>query len=331
MKSSGTKTQSALTNMRLMQVAFAFLTLISMMCVYRFVSVTTNPFADMPPTSTQLIKRKLTIDGFPDAHKFVSEYDVQKSGHLYLLFVSSLDEDGNYWCSDCRRAKAPIERAFTRAPMDSTLLEIYVGDRAKWKDMQNEFRQNQLFYIDNIPTVMRYDGNGNSSNMLTENFCLDKELLDYVFRVPTLITYRKNHVFMFYNAKDVIDYLDKYDNTYPLFINFISGRHKFNGRLWCPFCDRAEVATMYYFNTTAPDSAVMLKVIVSNSYEEWDSTDNSFRNKEFGEKVLQLTGIPYLGRVSKNIETGKLHLEEFKTEFDQRTRLIRFYSGNTTI
>jgi thiol-disulfide isomerase/thioredoxin len=271
--------------------------------------------------------KKFILQGFTEAYKFVKEYDT-KMGPLYILFMSNVDEEGKYWCPDCQKAKQPVYEAFDRAPLKSRIVEIRVGERDYWANEYNEFRLNELFYIDYIPTLMRYDGNKFSSNMLSEKYCLDSALLEYVFRVenPTAGLPKNNSIITMKDAKEVQTYLEMYDNSYPLFIFFVSGTHDFNGRLWCPYCDKADVSVMHYYNYTAPTSAVLLRTVVADSYKMWKRKKNPFKSDEFKEKVLTLKGVPYLARVTKKSNTQKLEFNEFIPEFYEKQRLIQFFN-----
>ncbi|DAZ99579.1 TPA: hypothetical protein N0F65_001407 [Lagenidium giganteum] len=255
-------------------------------------------------------ERIVHLQGFEAAYEFVSQYDVQ-NGPLYVLFMSDADESGHYWCPDCEKAKQPIR----------------VGEPAYWKDDNNEFRQNQLFYIDYIPTLMRYDGGGNSSAMLVEQYTLDANLLDYVFRVPNPMAGKphNNQIMTIDDAKALRSYLDAYDASYPLFVFFLSGVHSFNGRLWCPYCDKADVAIMHYYNYTAPDNAVFIRAPVAASYKDWKRPDNGFKSQDFRDNVVSLRGVPFLGRAKKNIKTGKIQMEEFAPEFFETQLLKDFF------
>ncbi|OWY93174.1 hypothetical protein PHMEG_00037528, partial [Phytophthora megakarya] len=167
------------------------------------------------------------VRGFEEAHKFVREYDVESMGPLFLLFMSDTDANGTYWFQPCQMVKEAVHEGFKRAQRRSRLLEI----------------QNQLFYIDYLPTLMRYDGGGNSSALLAGPNCLNQDLLDVVFKVnkPAAGVPHNNRIMHFDNAKNVMDFIAAYDFSYPLFLFFVSGVHSFNNRLWCPFCDKAEV------------------------------------------------------------------------------------------
>ncbi|KAL7686862.1 putative Thioredoxin-like superfamily [Plasmopara halstedii] len=323
--------------LRFMQVALAITLFFSITYMYQFVtvSITLRSVNDSEDSKDVGIVRNrvlghsiLHLQGFEAAHKFVSDYDIEQ-GPLYILFMSDADENGKYWCPDCERAKKPVMDAFNRAPRGSKLVEIRVGPQSYWSDYMNEFRQNQLFYLDHIPTLMRYEGGGNSSTMLTESFCNDPDLLDYVFRVnkPLAGKPHENKVLTMTSPTEVINYVGTYDHSHPLFLFFVSGNHDFNGRLWCPYCDRADVAVMHYFNYTALDDAVLIRIVVSNSYKEWKKNENPFKQLEFREKVTLLQGVPYLGFVRKDLPANKVHVFQFMPDYVETQKLLTFFKN----
>ncbi|KAG7388643.1 hypothetical protein PHYBOEH_007785 [Phytophthora boehmeriae] len=330
--------QRGLSPMRFMQLALATTVLFSVAYMYQFVSVSVSLRSAGDSDSEDsggLVRNRvlghsvLHLQGFEAGYKFVSEYDVETQGPLYILFMSDADKDGKYWCPDCERAKKPVMDAFNRAPRGSRLVEIRVGPESYWADYMNEFRQNQLFYLDHIPTLMRYEGGGNSSTMLTESFCTDTALLDYTFRVnkPLAGPPNKNTVITLHTPAEVINYLATYDNRYPLFMFFVSGYHAFNGRLWCPYCDRADVAVMHYFNYTAPDNAVMVRVMVADTYKKWKLKKNPFKLPDFQEKVAPVRGVPYLGFVKKDLAANKINVHQFMPDYPETDKLKTFFKN----
>lgn len=325
-----------LNAMRFMQLLLATTILSSVAYMWQFVSVSVSFRAgdgDASEDDGVIVRNRVLghstfrMQGFEAGYKFVSEYDVDLQGPLYILFMSDVDEEGKYWCPDCEKAKKPVYDAFNRAPRGSKLVEIRIGPESYWADEMNEFRQNQLFYLDHIPTLMRYEGGGNSSTMLTEQFCTDEELLDFVFRVkrPKAGTPNKSNVLTLYSPEEVQSYLSTYDNSYPLFIFFVSGFHSFNGRLWCPYCDRADVAAMHYYNYTAPDSAVMLRTVVAPTYKLWKKKKNPFKQADFQENVAPVRGVPFLGFVKKDMASSKVTVHQFMPDYTETDKLTTFY------
>ncbi|CAI5743343.1 unnamed protein product [Hyaloperonospora brassicae] len=267
------------------------------------------------------------VRGFEEAHRLVREYDVETQGPLFLLFVSDTSANGSYWFRPCQMVKDAVYKGFERAPRRSRLAEIRVGSESYWNNLMNPFRQNQLFYIDYLPTLMRYDGGGNSSALLAGPNCLNPDLLDVVFRVskPVAGAPHRNRVVHCTTAKQVRDYLALYDYSYPLFLFFVSGVHAFNSRLWCPFCDKAEVPVMHFFNYTAPDTAVMLRIVVASTPHQWFEEDNDFVGPEFSSEVLVFDGVPYLGIVDRNRTSNKVMMREFVAGVDQHDKLQAFF------
>ncbi|RLN86478.1 hypothetical protein BBJ28_00003678 [Nothophytophthora sp. Chile5] len=267
------------------------------------------------------------VRGFEEAHKLVREYDVVSMGPLFMLFMSDTDANGTYWFPPCQLVKDVVYEAFKRAPRRSRLVEIRVGPEAYWNDLMNPFRQNQLFYIDYLPTLVRYDGGGNSSALLAGPNCLNHDLLDVVFRVnkPAAGEPTPNRVMHMNRMQQVLDFLAFYDNSYPLYLFFVSGVHVFNGRLWCPFCDKAEVPVMHYYNYTAPANAMLLRIVVAREPRQWFDEDNDFVGLEFGDKVVEFDGVPYLGVVTKNMTDNKVNVKEYVYGIDKQEKLQEFF------
>ncbi|KAJ0398194.1 hypothetical protein ATCC90586_001557 [Pythium insidiosum] len=332
MGATPTASSGGMNPIRFMQLAFAATIFFSVVYMGQFISLSVQ---DSEQALTGAGGRGLmgetnfVLQGFDEAFKFVSTYDVKTQGPLYLLFMSDADANGTYWCPDCQRAKKPVYDVFARAPRGSRLAEIRVGPSEVWNDDNNAFRQNELFYLDYIPSLIRYDGGGNSSHMLNEQYTLDYDLLEYVFRVPNPAAGapNKNQVVVLDDADAVQQYVAQFDDSYPLYIFFVSGHHAFNGRLWCPYCDRADVAIMHYFNYSAPDNAVLLRVIVSHTYKMWKKKKNPFKLPEFRSKVVSLRGVPFLGRVHKEADTNRVIVDEFKPDFTAKQELIAFFQG----
>ena len=297
----------SLSPVRFMQLILAVTMVLSMSYMWQLlVSPTTNDGIAATGATDKLsltIERdrsrahtKYIVRGFEAAHKFVREYNVAIQGPLFILFLSGMDTNGSYWFPPCQLAKDAVTKGFDRAPRGARLLEIQVGSETYWNDLMNPFRQNQLFYIDYIPSLIRYDGGGNSSTMLAGPNSLNQDLLDFAFRVakPAAGVPHKNRVIHYTTVHEVMDYIAVYDYSYPLFLFFVSGVHAFNNRLWCPFCDKSDVPVMYYFNHTAPDNAVLLRIVVAQEPRQWFDEDNDFVGPEFTDKVVEFDGVKYV-------------------------------------
>ncbi|CAH0513198.1 unnamed protein product [Peronospora belbahrii] len=346
-KTEGQKTHEAsslwsFNLMRFMQITLGVTMFLSMLYMWQFIADTAvSPskdaaakLAQAAETSTLVVHRdrprghtQYVVRGFEEAHKFVSGYDVKTQGPLFLLFMSDTDANGVYWFPPCEQVKRAVYTGFQRAPRGSRLMEIQVGSEKYWNDLMNPFRQNQLFYIDYMPTLLRYDGGGNSSALLAGPNCLNQDLLDTVFRVSKLMAgaTHKNRVMHMSSTTQVMNFLASYDYSYPLFLFFVSGVHAFNNRLWCPFCDKGDVPVMHYYNNTAPENAVMLRIVVAREPRQWFDEDNDFVGPEFSEKVVEFDGVPYLGFVDKNESNNKVKVREFLGELDQHKRLQDFF------
>ncbi|CEG42946.1 Uncharacterized conserved protein [Plasmopara halstedii] len=326
-----------LNPMRFMQLVLATTMLLSVTYMWQFTKEVTTTTENRDTTAAKTAETTLTVHidrtrahtyyvirGFEEAHKFVREYDVETMGPLFFLFTSDMDANGTYWFNPCQMVKTAVLAGFKRAPRRSRLLEIQVGSEAYWNDFMNPFRQNQLFYIDYLPTLMRYDGGGNSSALLAGPHCLNQDLLDVVFKVSKSVAH-KNRIINFDNARQVMDFLASYDFSYPLFLFFVSGVHHFNNRLWCPFCDKAELPVTHLFNSTAPDNAVLLRIVVAREPRQWYEEDNDFVGDEFSDKVVMFDGVPFVGFVDRNRTNNKIQVNEFTIGVDQHEKLQNFF------
>lgn len=264
---------------------------------------------------------KVVVHGAEEARKYLVNH---KHGQLFLLYMSD-KENEKYWCPDCEMAKDIVYNSFENAKKGSILLEIRVGNRDYWKNPENEFRTDSLFYVDNIPTIMRYDGNNRSSHFLSENSCRDQKLLDFVFQVPTDIQFNQNSIQQVDTYDEFVHILTSFKNEYPLFVQLVSGLMPGVGRPWCPYCEKSEITVNYYFNRTAPTNSKLLKVIVADTYEQWHNESNPYRNISF----IKFDGIPVLLRYHQISPENKITKEQF-THYDDALlnpkEMIQFFN-----
>ncbi|KAJ6483890.1 hypothetical protein DFH09DRAFT_1106617 [Mycena vulgaris] len=70
----------------------------------------------------------------------------------YLIFYSDV-VDGRMWCPDCRAVDDVVRNVFA-GPDGPSAVIVYVGNKPKWKAMDNVFR-GEPFKIDGIPTIVK--------------------------------------------------------------------------------------------------------------------------------------------------------------------------------
>ncbi|OQR90311.1 hypothetical protein ACHHYP_05631 [Achlya hypogyna] len=271
--------------------------------------------------ASEIASRRIQAASFADAVDYLETVDLH-AGPVYILVMSG-KSDGDYWCGDCRNAKAPIADAFAKAPSAARLLEVSVGSPDQWRDVHNSFRTDNLLRIGHIPALLQYEGNMRTSRLLLEKFAADPELLEDLFHVPEpLVAASGARIQAVDKASDMVAILTAYDSSYPLYLFFISGTDPDTGRLWCPHCDSSKVPVEYYFTHYAPSNAVMLKITTADTYEAWQDKNNPFIAQSF----VKIGGLPALMRAVPHSQP-KLLFEEYPHFFEDRSRLVQFYAA----
>ncbi|CAL8085612.1 unnamed protein product [Calicophoron daubneyi] len=97
---------------------------------------------------------KQPIESLSDLLKAVEYY---KNWRIFVLYFGTPQSDGQSWCPDCREAKPTIDEALKYLPYNGVFLTVYVGDRATWKDPQNEFRTYPKCSVQSIPTIDQWE------------------------------------------------------------------------------------------------------------------------------------------------------------------------------
>ncbi|OQR80453.1 hypothetical protein THRCLA_23482 [Thraustotheca clavata] len=267
--------------------------------------------------SQSVANRRFEAGSFDEAKTFLESVSLS-DGPVYIVLMSG-KRDGEYWCGDCRNADKPISEAFAKAPSNARLLEVSVGEPAQWRQASNPFRIHRLFTVSRIPAVLEYKGNLKTSNLLLEKFAKDKELLEYLFQVNTK-ELKSSKIKDITTVDELQNVISNYDNSYPLFLFFISGNDQDTGRLWCPHCDSAAVPVEYYFLRYSPSNAIMFKVITSENYDAWMDSNNPFRQQN----LVDVNGLPALFRAVPD-STPSLVFDEYAEYFEEREKLIQFY------
>ncbi|CAG5129577.1 unnamed protein product [Candidula unifasciata] len=122
---------------------------------------------------TYKMVRSITVDGYEALNNVLKE----QTGKVYVLFSGTPDADGVSWCPDCVKADPVIERNLEKAPSDAVFIHCHVGDRAYWKNQNNEFRKDPKFAIKCIPTLLKLG----SRHKLEEEQCLNDDLIQMLF------------------------------------------------------------------------------------------------------------------------------------------------------
>merc|ERR1712002_334156 len=87
------------------------------------------------------------------------------------------DANGVSWCPDCVTYE-PVVRKVMEELEDDRAVYIYclVGDRAYWKDRNNEFRKDPKLKLSGVPTFLKY---GSQRKLVEDQLC--DEMLALVF------------------------------------------------------------------------------------------------------------------------------------------------------
>ncbi|KAF0719822.1 Aste57867_767 [Aphanomyces stellatus] len=273
----------------------------------------------------QHVLHRHNVDGFHAAMDFLDQLHIDDTEPFFVLLVSSKLSNGKYWCGDCEVA-APIFNEVLAATSVRHLL-VDVGDRGDWYNMSNGFRTDPRFQVDEIPALLRYDPVTKSNTPLLTGaaFLSDAAILRTIFQTPpqpALPT--TTHITTF---PDMVEYLRTYETTnqtHSLFVYFVSGANA-AGKLWCPFCAKAELPVTTYFKYFAPSDAVLLRVVTASSLQDWKRADNPFKVQ----KVITISGLPMVIRANpqRDMTTEALHFEEFTAFFEETAQLATFFQG----
>ncbi|KRY86553.1 Arginyl-tRNA--protein transferase 1 [Trichinella pseudospiralis] len=115
----------------------------------------------------------------------LKEIDHLRGKVVFVLFTGSKDSFGKSWCPDCVKADKIIEKYAEKLDPDSVLIRCDVGDRATWKNPENEFRTDKTFHITAIPTLMKLG----TEKRLVEEQCCSEELISINYFLMILITH----------------------------------------------------------------------------------------------------------------------------------------------
>ncbi|XP_069083089.1 thioredoxin domain-containing protein 17 isoform X2 [Pleurodeles waltl] len=94
---------------------------------------------------------------------------------VFVLFSGNKTEEGISWCPDCVKAEPVIRAELKHLPEGSIFIYCQVGERAYWKDPNNEFKKN--LKLTGVPTLLKY----NTHEKLVEDQCLKQDLVQMLF------------------------------------------------------------------------------------------------------------------------------------------------------
>ncbi|XP_067394097.1 thioredoxin domain-containing protein 17 [Emydura macquarii macquarii] len=107
--------------------------------------------------------------------QFVQAAEQNRARPIFVLFCGDKDAQGSSWCPDCVSAEPVVRSELNNMPDGSVFIYCQVGDRAYWKDPNNEFRKN--LKLTAVPTLLKYG----TPQKLVEEECLNRELVHMLF------------------------------------------------------------------------------------------------------------------------------------------------------
>ncbi|KXJ27929.1 thioredoxin domain-containing protein 17 [Exaiptasia diaphana] len=120
---------------------------------------------------------QLQVEGLQNLESTLEEH--KDKSRKFVMFMGAIDETGESWCSDCRDAEPVVEKVLDNAsnPADCVFVLVVVGDRACWKDPNNEFRQHPSYALTGIPTLIEVGTN----KRLGPDDCKKQDLVEMLF------------------------------------------------------------------------------------------------------------------------------------------------------
>ncbi|KAM3934332.1 thioredoxin domain-containing protein 17 [Leptodactylus fuscus] len=106
---------------------------------------------------------------------YIQEVEKHKGKMVFALFCGDKTKEGVSWCPDCVTAEPVVRKELTHLPEGSVFIYCQVGERAYWKDPNNEFKKN--LKLKGVPTLLRVG----SAHHLTEGECLKSDLIRMLF------------------------------------------------------------------------------------------------------------------------------------------------------
>ncbi|OQS07744.1 hypothetical protein THRCLA_00261 [Thraustotheca clavata] len=217
--------------------------------------------------------RHTVVRNYDDTNAFFKSY--KGPGSLFVYFTCDVD---TIWSNECNGVDDFVYDAFVRAPKDAHLLTVRIPSKM---DFQRYYQMDIDLRLLEIPSIFQYgrlsNGHGKTTNALYQGTMKNPNLLDYVFHNATEpgLVYKKVEVYDDYTA--LKKFLRLFEDDYPLYLLFVSGKLPSNERPWCPYCRFRETAFEYAYHKYAASNALLIRVIVSQDYESWKDANNPFK------------------------------------------------------
>ncbi|XP_018520935.1 thioredoxin domain-containing protein 17-like [Lates calcarifer] len=94
---------------------------------------------------------EVNVRGYAEFCQAVSE---RKGKDIFAYFSGDKDAQGKSWCPDCVKAEPVVRGEMTHLPEGSVFIYCQVGERAYWKDPNNDFKK--TLKLSGVPTLLRY-------------------------------------------------------------------------------------------------------------------------------------------------------------------------------
>lgn len=260
--------------------------------------------ARMAPSALSL-KTNMYVETSNDTEAFQWLEKWDYSGPPLFIYLKCDAADSVYHDSvTCSNAQLSMEAMLNSTTWDFSVLAVNIGRRSLWKNnIHNLFRTHIDFKVKHVPTLIRWLGNHKSTDYFANDLFYYRDILKYMLSGQTFINRTKATMpstkeITLHSDMDTI--LTSYNGTYPLYIYLLSGRLPGNNRAWCPYCRLSEIPVDYSFQLHAPTNAVLVKIIVADTYGGWKSNSNKFKL----DNRLSIHGVPRLARVFKTNTTN---------------------------
>ncbi|KAM8768461.1 thioredoxin domain-containing protein 17 [Acanthopagrus latus] len=115
---------------------------------------------------------EVNVHGYDEFCKAVSD---RKGKDIFAYFSGDKDAQGKSWCPDCVTAEPVVRGEMTHLPEGSVFIYCQVGQRAYWKDPNNDFKK--TLKLTGVPTLLRYG----TPQKLVEDECMKANLVKMMF------------------------------------------------------------------------------------------------------------------------------------------------------
>ncbi|TMW66120.1 hypothetical protein Poli38472_003885 [Pythium oligandrum] len=299
---------------------------------------------DVPIPTTQVVAqgkqplsfadRHETLAGYDETIEYLASYQATPGESLFLFFTCS---DSKFkpsdWDPECGQSAKVIYDVFAKSPSTNRLVTVLAGSEYFWTH-KNPFRDDRDLRIKSLPTLLKWHGkSGETSGMLFSESLLDEPFLRYLFKNADRPDQFLNPAAMV-ETKEIITVQtrEEYDHALeeykqeaaprrPLYLYFVSGRIADNNRPWCPYCRYSELPMEYSFYAFAPPNALLIRVEVTPSYQEWKQPNAYNQDPALG----PLRGVPGFFSTKLDEQTKTYTFERYYERFDRLPSLRHLF------